>query len=224
MLTVERAIRHGARGVLIVGCESDTACRYGADWTAERLAAAETDERLAAATASGHDGAGPRRTHLVARLGIIASMVAVLAVLTVGFSDLYYSPPAFESSQLVVSFKHPGAVVVDSSAVQDDEDVLPHMRGAAPVERYRVPVRLWISVDGREVVNRSIEPSGIFGDGSSIAVETITVDPGLHTVHIRIVDSPVADEWNHEDKRELQFEETRRRVVLFDRVSGFIWE
>ena len=37
MLTVERAIRHGAPGVLIVGCGHDSPCREGADWTAERL-------------------------------------------------------------------------------------------------------------------------------------------------------------------------------------------
>ncbi len=37
MLTVERALRHGAAGVLIVGCGQDPSCREGCDWTLERL-------------------------------------------------------------------------------------------------------------------------------------------------------------------------------------------
>ncbi len=37
MLTVERALRHGAAGVLIVSCGHDAPCRFSVQWTAERL-------------------------------------------------------------------------------------------------------------------------------------------------------------------------------------------
>ena len=90
-------------------------------------------------------------------------------------------------------------------------------------ERIRVPVRLAVFVDGEQVLERSLEPGGIFNDGSSVAVETIPVTEGDHTVSVRIGDGPDVSAWNFETRQQVRFETGKRRVVVFDATDGFRW-
>ncbi|MEE9279772.1 MAG: hypothetical protein V3V67_06320 [Myxococcota bacterium] len=54
-----------------------------------------------------------------------------------------------------------------------------------------------------------------------MAVEHIPVSPGEHTVAIAIGDSADPAEWTYTFEDTLTFGEEARRVVAFDRVSGF---
>lgn len=247
MLTVERALRRGAPGVLLVGCGPDPACRTGDRWTAARLSGEREPflrtEKVAAdrvrhvrydrsdrhglirAAAAFREGRGeaPRRRR-VARFALAALLAAALDAATLLPGRAPYRPPQTTAAELVVSFKHAGQFVEAAAADQvDQEGLLPHMRATGSMRRVRVPVRLSVSIDGDEVLHRILEPGGLFDDGSSIAMERVAVPEGRRRVAVRIGDTGDKAEWTYVDEQVIDFRAGERRVVRFDRISAFSW-
>jgi len=152
MLTVERALRRGAAGVLIAGCGIDPACRLGAEYTEMRLNGTRepwlrTDHvdpskvhfsRIdktnpdalirEAAGFLGRDLTSKNRFSLkqkgsVARkVAVAVFSVVVLLGFTVFLSDSPYSNLEREGSTFIVSLKHVGEVVASTSAESNVDD------------------------------------------------------------------------------------------------------
>lgn len=242
---VERALKKGAPAVLLAACpEEDGRFREGLRWTRERM----TGERLPALSAGRQQGArvvsvrgraellaaaarltappapsepGPRRRWAGALLA-----AALLGAATWALSVAPYSAPRSTAPTLVVSFKHPGQVSEVTRQLTEEEiaRLLPHMRRkTVTTERRRAPVRLRVSIDGAVVLTRRFEPAGVWGDGNSVAVEELEVAPGARIVRVELGDSLDPEEWNHAAESALTFADGERRVILFDRVSGFSW-
>jgi len=250
-LLIERALRHGAPGVAVVSCGPGE-CHYreGARWERQRLEGAR-EPVLRTDKVSGEQVVllevdRGRKAELVAaarefRAGrkpsegggrSPAMMLAGAAVLSLVFggamglvSDLVYATPQIGGSELVVSFKHPGAVSEDCRTLSEEELAATpvHMRKPVVCERARASVRLVIRVDGTSAVEASFPPSGIWGDGNSVAIERIPVPVGEHRVEVAIGESHDPTEWSFRDERTLDFTADARRVVVFDRVAGFAW-
>jgi ferredoxin/coenzyme F420-reducing hydrogenase delta subunit len=252
MITVERLLRRGAEGVAIVTCApGDCRSREGDEWLRQRLAG-ERDPGLrsekvdpervrilalnrtsratllreAAAFRAGRGsslGPAPGRALAGATAFLVALLVA--GVVYVG-SDVGYAAPVPHGSELVVSLKHPGHVSEQCRTLSEEEKLaLPvHMRRDEICERQRLPVRLRVRVDGEVVRQMTIEPAGLWGDMSSVAFERFPVATGARHVEVAIGDTADPEEWGHAEERTLEFREDARRVVLFDRASGFVWE
>lgn len=251
-LTVERALRRGAAGVAIISCRPGScAYREGATWTQDRLAGtrepafrsdhADPDkvlhlaldehekEALLVALAVGtahadeeHEAATPtgRSRVLAAAVGLVVA--GTFALLTWIPSDLPYHTPATPEPQLVVSFKLAGEVTERCRTLTPEElAALPaHKRIPKVCERGREPVHLTVEIGDAVVIDRDYEPSGAFGDGSSVALETLAVSPGRHRVTLTLGTGSAPPST---DARELDFQLHSRRVVMFDRLSGFSW-
>lgn len=249
MLTVERVIRHGASGVLIAGCGSDAACRWGDTWTHQRLEGqrepalrrekVEGKPVLHVSLSRAQSGAfveiarnfrdtaklptvsQPYRLHTLVFSGLL---VMGLLALTWFFSDIPYRSVRDVRPMLVVSFKHPGQLAPTSRLqTKPSEKLLPHMRGVQHLQRKRVSVRLRVWIDGNIVYHRSFRPKGVFEDGNSIAIAKIPVSRGNHQVRVEIGDSPNPQKWDHQSTKNIAFQPSYRRVVLFDKVEGFQW-
>lgn len=247
MLTVERAIRRGAAGVLIASCD-EGACRYreGATWARERfegrrepamrpgfedrtrrvaLGAGGTAELLAEARAfEGRTAAGARSRSVPRWLGG-AVVVAGSALFTLVGSDLPYATPAPAlGSELAVSVKAAGEASEICRAVSEEEKAaMPvHMRRDQICERGRTEVRLLVEIDGEVAVDRPVRANGLWRDGASIAVVEVPVAVGSHRVRVAIAEGE-AGTWTHDDQRELVFEADRRRVFSYDSVGGARW-
>jgi hypothetical protein len=95
------------------------------------------------------------------------------------------------------------------------------MRQAEVCKRGRAPVRLRVSLDGARVIDETFAAKGIWGDGTSVAVAPISVAPGEHQVRVEIGESHDPEEWTYLREQTLEFDERARRVIAFDRVSGF---
>lgn len=248
-MTIERALRRGARRVLIVSCPPGSChFREGPEFLDQRLdgtrepslrlehVARERIEvvrldrtrksalvRAAAALLAG--GALPKAIapgRELAGVGSVALALLVTACLGVA-SDWGYTAHAAPGSELVVTFKHPGrhSEVCRKSSAEALERLPVHMRQAEVCERGRAPVRLRVSLDGARVVDESFAPKGIWSDGSSVAVEALSVAPGEHQVRVEIGDSHDPDEWTFAREETVEFDEQTRRVIAFDRASGF---
>jgi ferredoxin len=242
MGTAERALKLGAREVAIASC-GDGNCRYreGDEWARQRLAGrrepflrrdrVDADRVRFVSLPPGADvaailtpGAVPARPTGVRRaLGFVA--VAAAVALVAAGSFVGYRPPLDDQPELVVSFKHPGQLTEQRRPLTDAEKAAlpPHMRREFDLVRTRQPVRLRIAVDGVELVARSYAPTGIWGDGNSIALERLPVAPGPHRVDVAIGDGGDDAVFEHTISAEVEFERSRRRALLFDRHQGFTW-
>jgi coenzyme F420-reducing hydrogenase delta subunit len=252
-LLVERAFRHGASGVLIVGCApAEPAYREGARFTRLRLAGERVPALRSARTAPGRvrflelgrsdrarlraearafragDAAPPRPpARRAARIACGLALAGGLGAVTWLASDArYHTPPAAAGPRLVVAFQHPGRAGERCRDVPPEELAKQpvHMRQPRVCERGRLPVRLRVTVDGEVRVARSVPARGLFGDGLSVAMETLPLAPGEHVVRVEIGDSADGGEWQHVSERAFAAAAGERRVVVFDRSDGFVWE
>ncbi len=249
--TAERALRHGAAGVLLVGCAPGT-CMYreGVEWTKQRLEGTrepalgpETHDasrvrlvqfdrldrkalgREAAAFRAGTSP--PKRAPGRARALATGTVVAVvLGVATLAIADAPYGGPPPIGPELVVSFKHPGQLSENCRVVtpQENQSVPVHMRRDRICERGRASVRLRVRVDGVVVLERAFSPGGIRHDEPSLALVHVPVAEGTHTIALEIGETHDAHEWTFRDTHTLDFRRGHRGVVLFDRSRLFAWE
>lgn len=184
--------------------------------------------RMVAALSSGAGVAGSvapgpaRPTRALA--GAAAAVLAALVATGVGAASQWrYTSPAYPGSELVVTFKHPGQVSEhyrDLSAAEL-EKIPVHMRRQRVYARARAAVRMRVTVDGERVVGRAYAPTGLWHDGNSIAVEMLPVPTGEHVVSVAISDSHDPDDWSFRTVQRLTFAREARRVIVFDRSSGF---
>ncbi len=260
MLMIERALRRGTRGVLLVGCGPDPSCRIGERWTSQRLRGdraparrfdkvrddqvrhvsfnrIETAALLRAAVvfreesgrcntrrgvpAAARDDGFTVRKRLRAAIAAAAMLMVVIG-LVVPATRLPFTSAGASRSELVVSFKHAGALVEQTpGASRDQSELLPHMQSEMYTERVRGSVRLYVSVDGEERIDRRYPPGGLFGDGSSIALERLEIPSGNHTIEVRLADSEDLRHWTWKMVQEVEFRAGERRVVLFEAPEGF---
>jgi len=241
-LTVQRLFKRGAEGVLILSC-ADGDCRHregpkwtkfrfseeGYDFDPERLRLVElTRPSVRKVREAGRNlVAGSPTEHQAPSRKWIGSALATAALLAITFipSNLPYVSAVDTAPQLIVSFKHAGELVEEQVELSAEEQAnLPvHMRQSHRSTRIRAAVRLRVSVDGQQRIDRSYRPRGIMKDGNSIAVERLAVEPGEHLIEIEIGDSRESDEWQYRDSRRLQFTSGHRNVVLFDQADQFSW-
>jgi coenzyme F420-reducing hydrogenase delta subunit/Pyruvate/2-oxoacid:ferredoxin oxidoreductase delta subunit len=250
-LMVERAIRQGAGGVMIVSCPPDRcAYREGAEWErlriegvrepvlrADKVGAGQVQfvaldrtrkSDLIRAAARFRGGEEPVRNISRPRVLIAAGVTLLLAVFAgiLGVvSDAPYTAPSFDGSEFVISLKHPGLASENCRTLTEEELASKpvHMRRERVCERTRPSVRVRVAIDGTRVFETSVVPSGIWEDGNSVTVERIRIEPGEHTVRVAIGETADPEEWTFGEERTMTFTDEARRVVVFDRLAGFTW-
>jgi hypothetical protein len=247
---VEHSLRYGGKAAVVVTCpQGECRHREGAVWEHQRMSGEREPKlrtekvpvgqllflaldrtrtgdlvRRATAFREGRPLPPPPAQPSRGLAAIAAALLAALFAAGMGVvSDLGYAAPRIEGSELVVTFKHPGRVGENCRELSEQEKAaLPaHMRRDRICDRARSDVRLRVTVDGERVLERAYSPTGLWNDGSSVAVEPIPVAPGLHRIGVEIGDGPDPEEWNLAREFELEFTDEARRVVVFDRMSGF---
>ena len=250
-LTVERALRKGASGVLVVGCrEEGPYYREGTKWIRQRLEGrreprlreSQVDSELVklvtfnrteraellrharSAPFGKNSGGGCSAANgRFLRAGWSLIVAICLAIPVVMFSDFSGFAHAVESSRFVFSFNYRPPVEEQCEKVTEEEQAkLPeHMRVDERCERRRPPVRVRIDVDGKSVRDGTYHPSGFSSDGPAVAVETVPLEPGRHDLRIKLT---TVGESGGEAKvwsDTIQTRAGRRRVLLNDEGPGF---
>jgi ferredoxin/coenzyme F420-reducing hydrogenase delta subunit len=248
-LTVQRALRHGAPGVLIVGCgHGNCEFREGADTERERLFSdrkpalnhnhaanavqvvrlSRGDDKTLADRAqafrSGTPTADPRRRPS-RQLLFAAALITTLSAATLLASDAPYTRPRSPGSELVISFTHPGQSTEHCHTLTEEEKLrLPiHMRRDRVCDRSRADVRLRVLLDGHNVYQKSYRANGLYGDMNAIAMVKVPVPEGSHELDVAIGDTHDLSEWRFASRKKVDFRSGLRHVVVFDRTRGFRW-
>ncbi len=159
---------------------------------------------------------------------LVAAGLACLIAATVGFvSDFSYATPQPEQSKLVVTFMHPGSVSENCRELSEEElaKVPIHMRAQNKLDcdRRRADVRLRLFIDGEPVLEKTYPPQGLWGDGTSVALETLDIPEGTHQIAVAVGDTANSESWEYEAQQELEFTLEEHHVILFDRREGFTW-
>lgn len=244
-ITLERALRKGVPGVLIVGCSG---CRYreGPQWTAERLAGRRSPElsaragaakvrlvtadrtaqaRLIAEARAFREGAPPARPRaLPPALGAAVTAGVALAAVW-GAQAVPYTPPQPGGPSLVLSFRHAGKIEERCRAVPDEENAKRpvHMRRPQECSRGRQSVRVELLIDGEPAFAKSFGASGLWGDGPSTGLERLPLPAGRHRLTVKLDDSGEDGAWAFTSERELDVSEREQVAVVFGREAGFQW-
>jgi ferredoxin/coenzyme F420-reducing hydrogenase delta subunit len=250
-LTYEGLLRKDAAGVLVVSCGPGE-CHYreGAEWTRQRLngerqpslrkehadrekilllglgATSKRELMNRAAAFCGGETPRPQAAPSKVLSGIAAVVVGLIVATVVGVgSDFSYAAPGSEESVLVVTFRHPGqrSETVRILTPEELAELPAHMRQKEVRERGRSSVRLRIRVDGELIQEESFAAKGLWADGPSVAMEAFPIEPGRHEVEVSLGDGADEEEWQYVETREMEFDRETRRVVIFDRGSGFSW-
>ncbi len=247
---LERPLKRGVEGVLAIACgTTDPVARDGCQWFEQRLAGQRQPAfnpknadparvrllhldrthradlaRVAAefrANPTGGGGAAALHGRAVQILGAFGLALVLGAVIWLG-STLPYRTPHSPEPELVVSFNHHGELLTQRQLTKEElAKRLPHMRAQVNVTRERVPVRLRVQVDGKVVHEQSYQAKGRSHDGPSMAVVSVPVPPGRHAVRVELAESADATAWTKNWDGEIDFQNHRRHVVLFDTKAGF---
>jgi hypothetical protein len=243
---VELIARRGGRA-LLAACEgSEPRCRLGTEITAARVAEEREPvfdskripasafrflqlesgdlETLTREAADFLDGTTPTEVHsevpLRRRLAVAALLVVVLGGATVLFSRFVYVAPERAPSTLIVSFKHAGQEKTDGGEVDSQLGHLKGMKERAEL----VPVRLKVAVDGEVVFEENFEPRGIRNNSASVGAVELPMQPGTYRVQVWLGESADNDEWTYVLDERVEFDQSKRRVLQFDKSHGFRWD
>lgn len=239
-LTVERALRHGAEQVVLLGCsETEPACREGVAHTRARMEGlrkpalrGSRDRVLVLA----HDrGQGHRLSELLGasaprgpRPGglLLAAVVGVVLLLaSLAGSRVSYGGPPMSGPELVVSFKIAGqASTVCRDVTPEEKAKQPvHMRQDRVCERRRSPVRLRVWVDDVLRLDATYGGGGVRGDGVSVGLEHVALTTGSHKVRATLAEAADggAGASEHHSERTIVVGARDRVVLWFERSSGF---
>ncbi|NOZ82695.1 MAG: hydrogenase iron-sulfur subunit [Euryarchaeota archaeon] len=218
---VEEAIDAGAEKVIIAGCKlGDCRYRLGNLWMQERLSGrrapvlrhteatqvevcwlmpGEEEVLIASLSEKSHRRCGEEKP---------APLLALLMLLLVALPLSYFSTsPAYSLIQedravLLFTMSHTGERLVPCR-----EPTMEELRAGniTPCPRERSAVEVLLLLDGKTLLNRSYPPSGLWKDGPSHAYERLLVEPGIHTLEVRIGDTRDG-RFSHKLKREVRFE------------------
>lgn len=244
---IEHCVQKGAAGILVSGCgPGEQVFREGSQWLTDRLSAkrrpilrkSKADpqkvrfvqfdrtrpEALQNAAQEFRSGRMTREKRK-SRLTGAAAGTAIAGVLALGValgSDLPYSAAGKEPA-LVISFRHPGALIEEVQELTPEEaERLPvHMRKAVATDRSRAPVRMQVFAGDELLVDESYPPRGFRADGPSIALESIPLEEGVHSVSVQIADTPDPEEWNHKWSGNVEISSDSRRILFFEGSDGF---
>lgn len=208
---LERTLQRGADGLLVVGCgQGDPVGREDMKWFHHRMqgkreprfdpAKANPDrihfvqvdrtqrgallQATRALGAAHHEALrerlpGSRFRSVVAGVIIAAVLTGIVGVI----SALPYRTPHSPEPELIVSFNHGGARLVDRTlTVEERQKLPPHMRAQFNLSRERAPVRMWITIDSRVVSDQIYKPKGLSKDGPSTALVQSVVASGRRHV------------------------------------------
>jgi len=86
--------------------------------------------------------------------------------------------------------------------------------------RERLPLTVELDIDGARVLQVTATPSGLWNDGPSSVYERLDVEPGTHTMTVRLRDSARADGWDYEKSESVTLEPGRYFTITFRAETG----
>ena len=135
-------------------------------------------------------------------------------------SPVYTNVPP-DQALVRLSFSHAGQRRVECRQRSPEElaKLAPNMRAAQDCPRERVPVKVALELDGHEVFEAVVPPSGLKKDLASTVYRRFPVSAGRHKVVAKLSDQ-ASGEFNHSKEAVLEMKPGSALVVDFHLAEG----
>jgi ferredoxin len=159
------------------------------------------------------------REHAWRRLPLQALAYGLFAVA----AGLFSAWPAFsllqeDEAMLSLSVSHTGQRIGECRTFTQDElnELPPNMRRPSDCPREKHPIRVEFSVDGVVLYAETVQPSGIWNDGSATIYARFPVPAGARTLAIGMNDSGTPDAFDYYFEQQLQLVPGQHLAIRFD--------
>ena len=150
---------------------------------------------------------------------LYTAFAAFIGYLSVAPAYQYADP---ELAVIKLSLSHAADRVEECVKLTPDE-INARARKGEPLnecERERLPLRVEVDVDGASAIRVTARPSGLWSDGPASVYERIGVQPGSHTITVRLRDSGRETGWDYEQTRVAELSPGRYFTITFRAENG----
>ena len=103
---------------------------------------------------------------------------------------------------------------------QQVAELAPNMRRTMSCERQRLPLTLQLSIDGEFTFEHEALPSGLWEDGPASIYERFDLEPGVHTIMVRLRDTAREDGWDYTITEDVTLIAGRYMTITFKAENG----
>jgi hypothetical protein len=148
----------------------------------------------------------------VAQLALYVPLMAILAYFS---TEPRFSAVAPDEALMRVSFIHATQrrEACRERSAEELAKLAPNMRAALDCPRERSPLLVELELDGKLVLRREVQPSGLRRDGNAVVYQRFALPAGRHRIVARLRDRAEGD-FNY--VREETLELAAGRVLLID--------
>lgn len=151
----------------------------------------------------------------------LALYVPLMAILGYFSTEPRFSIVGPDEALLRVSFIHATErrQPCRERSAEELAKLAPNMRAAQDCPRERSPLLVELELDGKLVLRREVEPSGLRRDGNAAVYERITLPAGRHRIVARLRDRAQGD-FNYVKEQTLELAAGRTLIIDFNAARG----
>lgn len=154
----------------------------------------------------------------LAQLALYAPLMAILGYFS---TEPRFSAVSPDEALVRVSFIHSTQrkQACRERSAEELAKLAPNMRAALDCPRERSPLLVEIELDGKVVLRREVEPSGLRRDGNVAVYERMALPAGRHRIVARLRDRPEG-EFNYVREETLELSGGRSIIIDFNAARG----
>lgn len=154
--------------------------------------------------------------------GQVLAYVVFMAVVGYFSASPSYTHLAEDKALVKISFSRAGETVTECRRLTPKEiaALAPNMRRQTDCPRERVPLLLHAELDGKPLIEETLEPTGLWSDGPSNFYRRIPVMAGQHELKFSLRDSRRTEGFDYEAERTLELSPGQNLVVDFKPAQG----
>jgi hypothetical protein len=152
---------------------------------------------------------------------------AIAYAMFAGMIGYFATSPAYTHldpglALIKLSFSHAGRHKGECRQLSPEElaNLPPNMRRPLDCPRERLPLQVELELDGKLLYREVLPPSGLAGDGASMAYSKFPVAPGTHHLVARLRDSDRTTGYDYEKEAEITLQPRQNFVIDFRPALG----
>jgi hypothetical protein len=153
-----------------------------------------------------------------AQLALYAPLMAILAYFS---TEPRFSAVTPDEALVRVSFIHATQrkEACRERSAEELAKLAPNMRAALDCPRERSPLLVEVELDGKLVLRREVQPSGLRRDGNTALYHRLALPAGRHRIVARLRDRPEGD-FNYIKDEAVQLAAGRVLIIDFNAARG----
>lgn len=131
-----------------------------------------------------------------------------------------------DQAVVVISVSHSGELIQPCRKVSAEElaKLAANMRQAMDCPRERSPIKIEVSMDGKELFNINAVPPGLFADGSVNVYQSIKVPVGQYHFEVKMNDSVHLQASRFVFSQDVKLEPAQQLLIDFNSEDGFVFK